>query len=61
MGHNGSTYDDVIHIALTARDRASQITSFQPPLTATLDVARSIMFFNSHYMAAVVEVLWQIP
>ena len=32
MGHNGSPYDYVIHVALIARDRTSLITSFQPPL-----------------------------
>jgi len=39
MGHNGSpSYDDVIHVALIARDRASLITSFQPPLTMAHEV-----------------------
>ena len=32
MGHNGSPFNDVIHVALIARDRMSLITSFQPPL-----------------------------
>ena len=35
MGHNGSPYDDVIHVALIACDCASLITSFQPPLSLT--------------------------
>ena len=32
MGHNGSPYNDVSHVALIAHDRTLLITSFQPPL-----------------------------
>ena len=32
MGHYGSPYDYVIHIAQIASSRTSLITSFQPPL-----------------------------
>ena len=32
MGHNGSPYNDVIHVALIAHNRTSLITSLQSPL-----------------------------
>ena len=33
MGHNGTPYDYVIHVALIAQSSLSLITSFQLPLT----------------------------
>ena len=41
MGHNGSQYKYVIHVALIARDCASLITSFQPPLGPLLSNAKA--------------------
>ena len=36
MGHNGSPYDYIIHVALIGRSHASLITRFQSPLMQCL-------------------------
>ena len=41
MGHYGSQYDYVIHIALIATSCTSLITSFQPPLPFTCRAMRA--------------------
>ena len=46
MGHNGSPYDYVIHVALIVYDHVSLITSFQPPLNVQLESHKSKIMWS---------------